>query len=387
VLAVIVAVLLTLLIPEREFTVEIALRIRPILLDLGVALASGAAGAYALCRKDVSASLPGVAIAAALVPPLATVGIGLARMDGQVAGGALLLFVTNLVAISGAGGLVFLWLGFRPLPGRQARRRVFQGGVLGTIALLVAVTIALGLLTADSWRTAALERRIEQALHRELDSMEYVEWDGQWAMEELEDGTIQLEVVVRTPRTVRHEEVVELQEQVAGSIQRTVELRLSVILTTRLDPFQPPTPTPTPLPGATATFTPSPTPTATSTPTPTSTPTSTPTLTPTPTSTSTATPTPTPTFTPTPTHTPTPTPTPTPILAQVGGTGGQGVWMYRQPGLSGTKIGALRDGTMLTLTGESVEADGYLWIQVIDPRGRLGWIPERYLIYLGRPPM
>jgi uncharacterized hydrophobic protein (TIGR00271 family) len=386
-LAITVAVLLTLIIPEKQFTVEISLRIRPILLDLGVALASGAAGAYALCRRDVSASLPGVAIAAALVPPLATVGIGLARLDGQVAGGSLLLFVTNLVAITGTGGLVFLWLGFRPLPGKQARRRVFQGGVLGTIALLVAVTILLGLLTADSWRMAALERKVEQALHSELDSMEYVHWDGQWEMEELEDGTVQLEVVVRTPRAVRHQEVVDLQEHVAGSIQRPVELRLSVILTTRLDPLEPPTPTPTPPPGATETFTPSPTPTATPTPAPTSTPTATPTMTPTHTPTATARPTHTPTFTPTPTHTPTPTPTPTPVLVHVGGTGGQGVWMYRQPGLDGGKIGALRDGTVLTVTGEPVEANGYVWIQVIDPRGRLGWIPERYLIYLGRPPM
>jgi uncharacterized protein YgiM (DUF1202 family) len=61
--------------------------------------------------------------------------------------------------------------------------------------------------------------------------------------------------------------------------------------------------------------------------------------------------------------------------------------MYRQPGLDSSKIGALRDGTMLTVSGEPVEADGYVWIQVIDPRGRLGWVPERYLIYLGRPPM
>ena len=386
-LAIAVAILLTLIIPERQFTSEVLLRTKPNLLDLGVALASGAAGAYALCRKEVSASLPGVAIAAALVPPLTSVGIGLARLSGPVAGGALLLFVTNLVAISGAGGLVFLWLGFRPLPGKEARRRVFQGGVLGTIALLVAVTIPLGLLTADSWRTAALERKVEQALHREFDSMAYVRWDGQWEMEELEDGTVQLEVVVRTPRAVRHEEVVELQEHVAGSIQRPVELRLSLILTTSLDPREPPTPTPTPPPGATETYTPSPTPTSTRTPTPTPTPTATATLTPTSTRTPTATPTNTPTFTPTPTYTPTPTPTPTPVLAHVGGTGGQGVWMYRQPGLDGGKIGALRDGTMLTVTGEPVEADGYVWIQVIDPRGRLGWIPERYLIYLGRPPM
>ncbi len=62
---------------------EILSRTQPGLLDLGVAIVSGAAGAYALCRKDVSASLAGDAIAAALVPPLAVVGIrlSLGRLD------------------------------------------------------------------------------------------------------------------------------------------------------------------------------------------------------------------------------------------------------------------------------------------------------------------
>ena len=59
--------------------------------------------------------------------------------------------------------------------------------------------------------------------------------------------------------------------------------------------------------------------------------------------------------------------------------------MYRRPGLSGGKIQAWRDGTVMTLTGEATEANGYVWVQVIDPKGRLGWIPERYLIRLGRP--
>jgi hypothetical protein len=59
--------------------------------------------------------------------------------------------------------------------------------------------------------------------------------------------------------------------------------------------------------------------------------------------------------------------------------------MYRQPGFQGGKIMAWRDGTVMIIAGESVEADGYVWIQVIDPKGRLGWIPERYLILRGRP--
>jgi uncharacterized hydrophobic protein (TIGR00271 family) len=387
-LAIAASAVLTWLMPNRPPTSEVTARAVPNLLDLGVALASGAAGAYALCRKEVSASLPGVAIAAALVPPLSVVGIGLARWDGPIAGGALLLFLTNLVAIVAAGGLVFLWLGFRPLPGRQDRRQVFQGGMLGEAALLVALTVLLGVLTVRSWREAAWTRNVEQAIKEETAKMEHVNWDGEWEMEELDDGTLQLEIWVRSRGTVRHREVVELQERLASVLNRTVALVLSVIPSTQLDALIPPTPTYTPEPGATATFTASPTPTPTPTYTPTYSPSPTASFTPTPTPshTPTATPTHTTTPTPTPTHTPTPTPTPTPMLAEVGGTGGLGVWMYRQPGLKGDKITAWRDGTVMIIADGPVEADGYLWIQVIDPKGRLGWIPERYLILLGRPP-
>ncbi len=64
-----------LLTPGASPTAEILSRAHPTLLDLGVALVAGAAAAYAICRKDVSAAMAGVAIAAALVPPLTTVGL------------------------------------------------------------------------------------------------------------------------------------------------------------------------------------------------------------------------------------------------------------------------------------------------------------------------
>jgi uncharacterized hydrophobic protein (TIGR00271 family) len=383
-LAITVGVVMTLVLPERPLQNEIVSRAQPNLLDLGVALASGAAGAYALCRKEVSAALPGVAIAAALVPPLATIGIGLAQLQENIAGGALLLFATNLVAISAAGGLVFLWLGFRPIPGQQARARVFQRGILSTAALLLAVTVPLGLLTYQSVRDAALERGVEQALAQELAVMEGVEWDREWEMSELEDGTLKVSVWVRSPRRVAYQEVVDLQERLTSDLNQPVSLVLSVIPATQLDPLVPPTPTATPPPGATATYTPSPTPTATSMPSPTSTPTPVPTST--PTAMPSPTPTATPTLTPTPTFTPTPTATPTPVVAEVGATGGLGVWMYRQPGFASGKITAWRDGTPLVVSGAPVATDGYTWIQVTDPRGRLGWIPDQYLIFRGLPP-
>lgn len=81
--------------------------------DLIIALCGGLAAAYALALPQLSAALPGVAIATTLTPPLCTVGIGLALGDPEVAGGALLLYLTNLAAIAFAGILTFSALGFR----------------------------------------------------------------------------------------------------------------------------------------------------------------------------------------------------------------------------------------------------------------------------------
>jgi len=122
---------------------QLAGRISPRLIDLYVALAAGAAGAFALSRDDVADSLPGVAMAIALVPPLCVVGIGLAQGEIVAALGAFLLFLTNFLAILLAGGgvLVLLGLSTATLKGltRDARRGSFMLIALGI--LLVAIPL------------------------------------------------------------------------------------------------------------------------------------------------------------------------------------------------------------------------------------------------------
>ncbi|MCP4225556.1 MAG: DUF389 domain-containing protein, partial [Actinomycetia bacterium] len=94
---------------------QIVARSSPTVLDLIIALAAGAAGAYALSRPDVSDSLPGVAISIALVPPLSVVGISYAQGDWSSGHGALLLFATNMLAILVMGGLTFVATGVTPV--------------------------------------------------------------------------------------------------------------------------------------------------------------------------------------------------------------------------------------------------------------------------------
>jgi uncharacterized hydrophobic protein (TIGR00271 family) len=85
---------------------QVASRVSPRLIDLIAALATGAVGSIALARDDISDTLPGVAIAISLVPPLAVVGLTLESGKPDQALGALLLFLTNVTAILATGLLV-----------------------------------------------------------------------------------------------------------------------------------------------------------------------------------------------------------------------------------------------------------------------------------------
>jgi uncharacterized hydrophobic protein (TIGR00271 family) len=161
---------------------EVLARTSPDARDLVVALAAGAAGAYAISRPDLSSSLPGVAIAVALVPPLGVVGMTLEAGRTDLAGGALLLYVTNLVAIVASGVLVFLLTGFAP-PRRLATTstRVVAGGLL-TIVLMVAVAVPLTLASVNASSDARDRVDIESAVRAWIsstgDEVDEVDIDG-----------------------------------------------------------------------------------------------------------------------------------------------------------------------------------------------------------------
>ena len=111
-LALLAAALVALLFPHKPVTNEMLARLSPSLLDLAVAIFAGIAGAYTKSYKEILQSLAGVAIAVALVPPLAVAGTGLGRLDFDFFSQAFLLFSTNLVGIVLAATLTFRVLGY-----------------------------------------------------------------------------------------------------------------------------------------------------------------------------------------------------------------------------------------------------------------------------------
>jgi uncharacterized hydrophobic protein (TIGR00271 family) len=228
---------------------EVTARTRPTPFDLGVALAGGAAAAYALAHPKLSAALPGVAIATALMPPLCTVGIGIALDQTGVWAGALLLFATNFVAIAFAGIAVFAALGFRPI-WDNGRRELYVAG-----ALVLLVTVPLILLTTRFVDQSRATRTIYEVVRSEIAIMP----DAQ--LVDIQQGSegkaLRLTVTIRSPRLPTYEEVVAMQERVAEHLQRPVAVVVIDVPIVKLDPLTPPTRTPT------ATATPKPTLTAT----------------------------------------------------------------------------------------------------------------------------
>lgn len=129
-------------------TGELAARGEPTLLDLGVAFASGIAASYCLSRPRLSGALAGVAIAAALVPPIATVGICLSLGETMTARGAGLLFGTNVVAIVLGAAANFFAAGIRGRSGLWSRRLVIVF-MLACAGLAIPLTsILLGKVTS-----------------------------------------------------------------------------------------------------------------------------------------------------------------------------------------------------------------------------------------------
>ncbi|AKG08715.1 hypothetical protein AAX05_06370 [Moraxella bovoculi] len=108
-----VGMVLGLLYPDNVMTSEILSRTAPTTMDLIVALAGGAAGAYAMISPNLSVAVVGVAVATALVPPLTASGILLSGGEARLAMGALILAITNMLAIQFTNALVLWFAGFR----------------------------------------------------------------------------------------------------------------------------------------------------------------------------------------------------------------------------------------------------------------------------------
>ncbi|MDQ7025451.1 MAG: DUF389 domain-containing protein [Anaerolineae bacterium] len=220
-LALIISFVMGSVLPLDTPTSEMLARGNPSMLDAAVALVSGLVAAFAIARKEIPVALAGVAIAAALMPPVCTIGLGLALGNPSLAGGATLLFLANILFIVVAQNVIFLWIGMRP-----GRRQVTRRGVTVWWTLILGLlVIVLSLIIALSQR-AGIEQDVRDYLLTQLPLAQFVDIET----DDLADNGLDVTLTVRAQEAISAQRVGELEDDISLAFRRPIDLEIVTLL-------------------------------------------------------------------------------------------------------------------------------------------------------------
>ncbi len=195
-------------------------RIEPGLVALLTALASGAAGAFITAREEIADSMGGVAIAISLVPPLCVVGIGLRLGDWGAASGAMMLFLTNFLAILLAGGVTFLLGGLGRLATTNENMRMRRNAFILVVAATILVAIPLSITTYEVVNRALDDRTAIEEVDAWLEGRTY-----EIVVVDAQEGT----VLVTIDGTGELDPLRDLANQLADALKRPIRVNLHAI--------------------------------------------------------------------------------------------------------------------------------------------------------------
>jgi uncharacterized hydrophobic protein (TIGR00271 family) len=218
VLALSASALIAQLFSNKTITPEMQARLNPTLLDLGVALIAGVAGAYTKSFKEILQSLAGVAIAVALVPPLAVAGIGLGRGDLYFFSQAFLLFSTNLIGIILAAVFTFRALGYSAVVG--SKRSL---GLVAVIMLLISIPLYISY--NQIVEKVAFERSWQQ--ERFLVNDKYLIIQQADVVHHRDQEVITMDVLTREP--LSKDDLVRLKQKIQTNFSKELVIRARVL--------------------------------------------------------------------------------------------------------------------------------------------------------------
>lgn len=209
---------------------ELLARTRPNVLDLAVAVVAGAVGAYTVVRREAAEAMAGAAIAVALVPPLATIGISLQAGRLDMALGALLLVVANVIGVVFSGAVTFVAVGFVPAVAAWTFRQDWLPRFRSVAAALVLMVVPLqwegpGVLPPPPEHTD-VEAVVERWSGGVTSDVEIVEVGV-----EMRDGVAAVDVVVAAPGDVPL--VQYLAADLADQLGRPVEVEVQQVASRR----------------------------------------------------------------------------------------------------------------------------------------------------------
>lgn len=222
---------------DIPFGSEILNRTSPNLFDLMIALASGIAGAYATIKPNLNTGIVGVAISTALVPPLSSAGILIARGEYTLGIGALLLVFTNMVAIQFATSAM-LWIDSAQ---NESKKESFNlKTFIKRNSLSITIIIILAILLTNNLHTVVSKQVFESSTNSILEK-HISEIDGNYLAEtrfdKISNKTVVI-AVIRGPKNLTMEEIANLETKLPRSPDNSeVHLRIRYVNTFTLDKY------------------------------------------------------------------------------------------------------------------------------------------------------
>ncbi len=226
-LVVLIAALFAAAIPMPAVSSEVLLRAKPTIVDIVLALTSGAAAAYAIARRK-NATLPGVAIAVSILPPVSVVGIGIALQSIEIMVGAFLLFLANIVAIVLSGFIVFWLAGFAPERIHSGfEKKDMMKKVRNTSFLLALIAIPLTVFMYQAIDNEAAKEKAQRIILREIapngeiEKLTYLH----------KNGKIDVGVTLLLDKELSEEKYDSMKKSIEDELKHKVDLKLRVKMT------------------------------------------------------------------------------------------------------------------------------------------------------------
>lgn len=218
-----VSLLIGLIVPELVIeNNEYLSRTSPTLFEMLIGLAAGFIGAFIIAYPKMGSAIAGVVVAAAMVPPIATMGLSLAKGDFSAVGGSGLLFMSNLIAITFASAVLFMISNFRSRSEIAKEKR--KSGFRWTMLLLVVIIIPLVMITKQTAEEVKQVKIVKDVISSAMENV---------ALSEVKmvekDGILSVTLALRSAEKVTTGQIEAVQSVLSKRLKQPVLLKASII--------------------------------------------------------------------------------------------------------------------------------------------------------------
>ncbi|NQT49706.1 TIGR00341 family protein [Candidatus Kuenenbacteria bacterium] len=219
----VVAIFLGLLFPDLVIeSNEFLSRTSPTIFELIIGLAAGFIGAFIIAYPKMGSAIAGVVVAAAIVPPIATLGLSLARGDFDLAAGAFLLYLSNLVAITFAATILFLISNFNATSATAEEKR--KSGFRWSLLLLIVILVPLILITKQTAAGVKQNKIVKDVV---ISSLENVSISDMKIQEE--DDILIASITIRSKENITADQVSAIENVLMKRMKQPIILKIRVV--------------------------------------------------------------------------------------------------------------------------------------------------------------